>query len=58
VPGGEKAGERLFVHRLDLLAEGGETRPAHAPQHVRLAPLAFGAAGAKLTADEPAVALE
>jgi hypothetical protein len=45
VPGGQEPAERVWRHGLDLGAQDGERRPADAPEHVGVAPLATGPAG-------------
>jgi hypothetical protein len=52
VPGGEEAAEHLGLHRLDVLAQGGERAAAQRAQHVLVAPLAAVAAGAELAFDD------
>ena len=58
MPARQEAAERRLLGRLHLLAERRERRAAQAPQDVGIAPLALGAAGAKLAADESLLALE
>ena len=58
VPGGKEAAERGLLGGLDLAAQHGERRAADAAQDVRIAPLALGAAGPKLAADELVLELE
>ncbi len=58
VPRRQEARERLLLDRLDLAAQRRERRAPQAAQHVGVAPLALGAARAKLAAHEQLVALE
>jgi hypothetical protein len=58
VPAREEATQRRLLGGLDLLAKRGERRAAQAAQHVGVAPLPLGAAGAKLPADQLLLALE
>ena len=58
LPGGKEAAEGALVDGLDLLAERGEAGAAQAPQDVGIAPFAFGAPGAELATDEPALPLD
>ena len=58
LPGGQEARQRTLVGRLDLLAQHRERRAAQPAQHLGVAPLALGAAGPQLAADELAGALE
>ena len=58
LPAGQERGERALVGRLDLLAQRGQRGAAQAAQDLGVAPLALGAAGAQLAADELAGALE
>src|SRR5204863_6271738 len=58
VPRREEARERLLLDRLDLPPQRRERRAPQPPQDIRIAPLALGAAGAELAADEQLVALE
>src|SRR6185369_2168605 len=58
LPARHEAGERTLVGRLDLLAQRGERGAPQPPQHLGIAPLAPGATGAQLPADELAPAFE
>ena len=58
MPAAEGSGRAPPAQRLDLAAQRRERRPAQPPQDVRVAPLALGAAGTKLAADELLLALE
>ena len=58
LPAREEARERALVGRLDLLAQRGQRGAPQAPQHLGVAPLARGTAGAQLAAHELAGALE
>ena len=58
LPGGEKAGQRALIDRLDLLAQRSQRRPAQAAQDLGVTPLALAAARAQLAADEVAGAFE
>ena len=52
VPAGQEAPERRLLGRLDLAPQRGERGATEPPQHVGVAPLALGAAGTELAADE------
>src|SRR5439155_17576033 len=52
VPARQELPERSLLCRLDLAAQRRERRTAQTPQHVGLAPLALGSAGAQLAAHE------
>ena len=58
LPARQEAGELALVGRLDLLAQPGEAGAAQPAQDVGLAPLARGAAGEELAADDVAGALQ
>ena len=58
MPRGEEAAERGLLGRLDLAPERGEGGTAEPAEHVGIAPLALGAAGPELAADEQVGALE
>ncbi len=58
LPGGHEARERTLIGGLDLLAQHGQRGAPQAAQHLGIAPLALGAAGPELAADEVARALE
>ena len=58
MPRGQEAAERRLLGRLDLLAERRERRAAEPAEDVRVAPLALGAAGPQLAADELLLPLE
>ena len=58
VPRGEEATERSLLGRLDLATKRRERRAPDAAQDIRVAPLALGAPGPQLAADEPLVRLE
>ncbi len=58
VPGGEEARERRLLGRLHLLAQRRQRRSPQPAQHLRVAPLALGAAGAQLAAHEQLFRLE
>ena len=55
---GSEARERALVGRLDLGPQRGERRAPQPPQHLGVAPLALGAAGAQLAAHQLAGPLE
>ena len=52
VPRGKKAAERCLLRGLDLTAQHRERRAPDAAKNVGIAPLALGAAGPELPADE------
>ena len=52
LPGREEARERGRLDRLDLAPQARQRAAAQAAQHLRVAPLAFGAAGTELPAHE------
>src|SRR5436309_976485 len=58
LPGRKEPGERPLVRRLDLLAQHRERRPPQSPQHLRMTPLTFAAAGPQLTPHDFTGALE
>jgi hypothetical protein len=58
VPARQEAAERRLLGGLHLLAESSEGRATQPPQHVGVAPLALGASGTELAADELVLALE
>ena len=58
VPRGEEAAEGGLLGGLHLAAQRGERRTPQPAQDVRVAPLALGAAGPQLAADELLLALE
>ncbi len=58
LPGRQEAGQLALLGGLDLLAQHGQRRPAQPAQDLGVAPLALGAAGAQLAADQVAGALE
>ena len=58
LPARQEAGEAIARGGLDLAPQVGQAGPAHAAQHVGVAPLALAAAGQQLAADEDAGALE
>ena len=58
LPRGQEARQGALVGGLDLAAQDRQRGPSQAPQHLGVAPLALGAAGSQLTADELAGTLE
>ncbi len=58
LPARHEARERALVGRLDLLAQRGQRGAPQPPQHLGVAPLALGAAGAQLAAHQVAGALQ
>ena len=58
LPGGQEARQLPRLGGLDLLAQDGQRGAAQAAQHLGVTPLALGAAGAQLAADQVAGALE
>ncbi len=58
LPARQEAGELTGVGRLDLAAQAGEAGAPHPAQHFGVTPLALGAAGQQLAANQGAFALK